>query len=51
MSRVCEIVFCAPVATVNEKHDRIRCFASRDADVDKLIRIAAVCKAQISIRR
>jgi hypothetical protein len=51
MASVREVVFCAPVATVNEKHDRMWCWVSRDADIDKLIGIVAVGETQIGIRR
>ena len=51
MARVGEIVFCAPVAAVNKKHDRMRSLVLRDADVDKLIGIVAVGKAQVGLRR
>jgi len=51
MARVDEIVFCAPVAAVNKKHDRVRSLVLGDADIDKLIGIAAVGKAQVGIRR
>ena len=51
MARVRQIVFCAPVAAVNEKHDRMRRFVLREADVNKLIGILAVGDAQIGMRR
>lgn len=51
MARVGEIVFCAPVAAVNEKHNRMWRFVSRYSDVDKLIGIVAVGKAQVGLRR
>lgn len=51
MARVGEIVFGAPVAAVNKKHDRVRTLVLRDADIDKLIGIAAVGKAQVGMRR
>lgn len=51
MPCVREIVFRAPVAAVNEKHELIRAFASRDTYVDELIGIIAVRNAQIGIRR
>lgn len=51
MSGVSQIVFCAPVTAVDKKHHRMRRFALRDADINKLVGITAIGKAQIGIRR
>ena len=51
MARVREIVFRAPVAAMNEKHDWMRPIAFGQANIHKLIRVLAVGEAQIGVRR
>ena|SRR5215831_12035499 len=51
MSCISEVIFGAPVAAVNEEDNRMRTFACGKANVDKLIWILSVRKAQISLRR
>jgi len=51
MPGISEVVFGAPVSAVNEENDRMRAFARGNANVDKLIGVLAVRKAQIGVRR
>src|SRR6478672_2804060 len=51
VSGVNEVVFGAPVAAMNKEDEGMRAFASRNANVDELIWVLAVRKAQIGVRR
>jgi hypothetical protein len=51
MSSVSQVVFGTPVAAVNEEDDRMRAFARGKTNVNKLIWVLPVRKAQIRIRR
>src|SRR5882724_12862010 len=48
---ITEIVLRAPVAAVDEKDDGMRTFSRGKANVDELIRVLSVRKAQIGIGR
>src|ERR1051326_1068182 len=50
MSGVSQIILRAPVAAVNEEDNRMRAFACGKANVNKLIWVLAVRKAQIRFR-
>jgi hypothetical protein len=51
VARVCEVIFGAPVAAVDEEDDRMRALASGKADIDELIWVLAVRDSQVRIGR
>ena|SRR5579864_3636734 len=51
MTGISQVVFGAPVSAVDEEDDGMRPFAGGNANVNKLIWVLAVRKAQIGARR
>src|SRR5258708_20410558 len=49
VARVAEIVLGSPVAAMYEEQDRMRALARRHAEIDKLVRVGSVRRAQVGV--